>query len=115
MNWKLKAMMQNAIDWLPTSLSYPVYYKIQRIFGNLRKISPYDNLIKSVIISKHIIKQDREVIGSTFLEVGTGRTLDVPIGLWLCGASKIITVDKNPYLKEELTRESLGWIKDHQA
>ena len=114
MNWKLKAIIQNAVDCLPNFLAYQVYYKIQRKFGNLRKICPFNNLNKSAQISKLIIAQDREVTGGTFLEVGTGRTLDVPLGLWLCGASKIITVDKNPYIKEELIRESLVWIKNHR-
>jgi len=49
------------------------------------------------------------------LEIGTGRTINVPIGLWLCGASKIITVDINPYLKEELVLKSIEWMKNNET
>ena len=114
MNWKLKAIIQNFVDKLPQSLAYPVYYKIQRNFGGLKRINPYEHLKKSVFFINAIKKQNYLLVDKTFLEIGTGRTLSTPIGLWLCGASRIITVDLNPYLKEELIIESIDWIQQHK-
>jgi SAM-dependent methyltransferase len=54
------------------------------------------------------------VEGKKFLEIGTGRGINLPIALWLCGASEIVTVDLNPYLKEELVRSDLAYMRNHK-
>jgi SAM-dependent methyltransferase len=46
--------------------------------------------------------------------VGTGRTLDLPTGLWLCGASHVMTVDLHPYLSAALVRESVRFLREHR-
>lgn len=62
-----------------------------------------------------IRKHKQELTGSeTFLEVGTGRCLSLPMALWLCGAFRTITVDLNPYLKSELVFEEIEYIRKHQ-
>lgn len=114
MNWKLKALIQNFVDKLPLGLSYPVYYKIQRNLGGLKKIDPYRHFKNSIFIINAIKKQNCQIVDKTFLEIGTGRTLNIPIALWLCGASRIITVDLNPYLRKELIIESIEWIRQHK-
>jgi len=114
MNWKLKALIQNFVDKLPLGLSYPVYYKIQRNLGGIKKINPYKNFKNSIFIINAIKKQNCQIVDKTFLEIGTGRTLNIPIGLWLCGASRIITIDLNPYLRKELIIESIEWIRQHK-
>jgi SAM-dependent methyltransferase len=62
----------------------------------------------------HIEKQGGRVDGKVFLEVGTGRRLSVPLALWLCGASKVITVDLNPYLETALVRKDMCFIRDNR-
>ncbi|MCB0318978.1 MAG: methyltransferase domain-containing protein, partial [Bdellovibrionales bacterium] len=42
-----------------------------------------------------------------------GRGVDLPIALWLLGAAKIYTIDLNSYLKAELIKESLDFIKNY--
>jgi len=49
------------------------------------------------------------------LEVGTGRRLNVPMALWLCGAARILTVDLHPYLKPALIRDDLAFIRKHRS
>jgi hypothetical protein len=49
--------------------------------------------------------------GKTFLEVGTGHQLNIPIALWLCGAGRTITIDLNPYLRSELIREDISYFR----
>ena len=111
MNWRLKAIIQNLIDQLPYALSHSTYYRVQRYFGGLKNINPIRHLEKSICIVRSINKLDYDIRDKTFLEIGTGRTITVPIGLWLCGASEIISVDLHKYLKEELVFESLKYIK----
>ena len=107
-------MVQNLIDKLPSALSHSIYYKVQRKLGGLRKINPISHFQKSIDIIEKIKSHDHEVTDKTFLEIGTGRTINVPIGLWLCGASKIISVDLHKYLKEELVIESVIYLKTHK-
>lgn len=115
MNWKRKALYQNLVALLPAKLSYAVYYFIQRKFGDLRTLDPKPSLLTGRKILDHIHRQGQTVQSKSFLEVGTGRRLNVPIALWLCGASRVITVDLNPYLKAELVREDVSYIKRHQS
>ncbi|MEZ4753474.1 MAG: methyltransferase domain-containing protein [Bdellovibrionota bacterium] len=114
MNWKIKALIQNAISYLPESCSYKVYYWVQRNFGGLRQVDPTSRLIAGLEIFKRISQTNCTFIGKTFLEVGTGRAIDLPLALWLLGADKVITVDLNPYLEVDLVKESINFIKTRQ-
>src|SRR5437016_3979 len=113
MNWRLKAFIQNAVDRLPPGLSYPIYYRIQRTAGALRRSDPFPDLRKAADIAGAILRHGGKLVGSTVLEVGTGHTLNVPIGLYLCGVEKTITVDLNRYLRPEIVHESLQAMKTH--
>ena len=114
MNWKLKAMIQNLIEGLPSTLSYKAYYSVQRNLGALRRINPSKRLSDGVSVFEHICAQNQTAEHKTFLEIGTGWRLNLPIALWLCGASRIITVDLNPYLKTELVLEDISYIREKQ-
>lgn len=114
MNWKLKAFIQNAIARLPSALSYRVYYSVQRHFGGLRRSNPSLRLQATAEILARIQQQGRSAESGTFVEIGTGRRMNVPIALWLCGASEILTVDLNPYLKPELVAEDIAYIRNHR-
>jgi hypothetical protein len=111
LNWKFKAIIQILVDKLPPGLSYSLYYYIQRKFGELQKTNPLNDLNRSIEIVEMIRKSNYTINDKVLLEIGTGRTLNIPIGLWLCGARKIITIDINPYLKKELVLESINWVK----
>jgi SAM-dependent methyltransferase len=114
MHWKLKARIQNAVSLLPSSASYAAYYWIQRRFGGLRHLNPISRLTAGIETWKRIQEQGYTPSGKVFLEVGTGRAPIVPLAYWLMGADKVVTVDLNPYLKEELVGESLCYISDNQ-
>ncbi len=111
MNWKLKSKIQNAVAALPSSISYSIYYWIQRHFGGLRHVNPIIGLSSGIEACKKIEKTGRSVAGSTVLEVGTGRRINIPLAFWINGADKIITVDLNPYLMAELIREDIAYIR----
>jgi SAM-dependent methyltransferase len=105
MNWQHKARFQNLIASLP--IADNVYYAVQRTVGNLRtsRLDPFAWLQSSVAIVSWITSAGRNVSGSRFLEIGTGRTVTIPLGLWLCGAGPITSVDVNRYLSGTLISE----------
>lgn len=115
MHWRIKAFVQNAVAGLPDRISYPAYYAIQRMVGRLRTVDPLRHLENAAAIVRAFRAQGGEVRGRTFLEVGTGRTVNVPFGLWLCGAERIVTTDLNPYLRPELVRASLRCIRAYRV
>jgi SAM-dependent methyltransferase len=110
LNWRLKARVQNAVARLPESVSYPAYYWIQRRFGGLRHVDPIKGFRKFVNAAERLERVGASPVGAEILEIGTGRQINTPLAAWLCGAGSITTVDLNPYLKEELVRESIGRI-----
>lgn len=111
MKWRLKAAIQNGVALLPSSLSYTTYYWLQRHFGALRKMQPVRPIVAGIDVWKRIEKAGHNPVGSVILEVGTGRRINMPLVYWLAGAEKTITVDVNPYLREELIREDLEYLK----
>jgi hypothetical protein len=56
-----------------------------------------------------------DIRGKTVLEVGTGRMVDLPTGMWLAGAGRIVTVDANPYLSQKLISEARSILRQHPA
>jgi hypothetical protein len=83
---------------------------MQKKFGELRCYSPVPGLAAGIETWNKIKEQGYEPAGKEFFEIGTGRVPLVPLAYWLMGAEKIITIDLNPYLKEELIRETLRFI-----
>jgi SAM-dependent methyltransferase len=114
MHWKMKAMIQNAVGLLPSSASYGTYYWIQRRFGGLKHFDPVSRLESGIDTWKRIGAQGISPAGKVFFEVGTGRVPLAPLAFWLLGAEKTVTIDLNPYLKQELLVDSLGYIEQHQ-
>ncbi len=110
MNWKQKAAVQRMLARLPQRASHSVYYFVQRCFGRLRRTNPWKRLAAGVGILDRIAERDADARGARFLEVGTGRRLNVPIALYLGGAGAITTVDVNPYLRADLIRRDVEWI-----
>jgi hypothetical protein len=113
LNWKLKAFIQNFIALLPRKISYELYFQMQRYFGGLKRpFNPMFHFSAAISMLKKIQQHTGGgIIGKTFFEVGTGRVPLLPIAFWLCGAEKIITVDLNPYVRNELIEDLLFFVK----
>lgn len=114
MNWRRKAQIQNVIARLP--MSDQIYYAVQRAAGGLRpgcrnQREWFEAALMMVKLAK---SEGHEVAGKRFLEVGTGRALNVPIALWLCGAEEIVTVDLNRYLSKTMQREVLDYVRHNE-
>lgn len=114
MHWRLKALQHKVIAWFPSDLSYAISYALPRYIGRLRELDPTSDLTGAVKLIDHILSSGGTVEGKTFLEVGTGRRLNIPLALWLCGAEKIHTVELNPYLKTELVMADIAFMRSHQ-
>lgn len=116
MNWKLKAFIQNFVAVFPKNLSYELYFQMQRNFGGLKKpFSPLGHFSVGTGMLKKIQQHGKNFIGKTFLEVGSGRVPLLPVAFWLCGAGKIITVDLNLYMRDELVKDMLFFIKNKES
>jgi len=116
MKWKFKSLIQNAISLFPEKLSYSLYYTMQRNFGALRKgrYSPVSRLVAAVDIWTHIISNGYSGKNKVFFEVGTGRAPITAFANYLMGAKETITVDLNPYIKEELCLEVLDYVSKNK-
>ena len=117
MNWKIKSLVQNIISVLPSKLSYSLYYQLQRKFGSLRtgKYNPTSVFIGSVDLWRHLHKNNLLTQSKIFFEIGTGRVPIMPFSNFLMGAKGTLTVDLNPYIKEELCIEMLSYISKNEC
>jgi len=116
MRWIVKSWIQSCVGRLPESVSRPVYFRLQRHFGNLRRnrINPTSRLLFGMDICQQIRAHGRSPRGADFMEVGTGWRLNTPLACWLCGARSILTMDLNPYLRFSLIKEDLRYLQQHQ-
>lgn len=114
MHWRLKTHVQNVVARLPWSDA--VYYALQRAAGSLRQgthdPSPWYTAAREMADWVRAAT-GQDISGRRFVEIGTGRRVDLPTGLWLLGAESIVTVDVNRYLTGELVRESVRWVRGH--
>lgn len=112
MHWKLKAQIQKRVSALPLSLSYALYYWMQRHFGGLTTADRSGDIKAGIGTCRIIDGLGYRLADKVFLEVGTGRSPVVPIVYWLAGAKKVITIDVNRYLEEEIIRRSVDHLSD---
>lgn len=115
MNWRIKALVQNTVALLPPRLANAAYYLLQRTLGSLRRPEPTSRIVAGVAMLSRLDRLGREADGAVFFELGTGHQLNLPIALWLGGASAVVTVDLNRYLKPALVRGDLQQIAAQHA
>lgn len=114
MNYIAKALIQNTLSILPHKLGNKIYYFIQKKFGSLRRLNHKKRLFVSNKIFELAQHNNFDTRNKSFLEIGTGRNILLPLGLWLKGASKVVTVDLNRYFDEKVFVQSLKWIINNQ-
>ena len=100
MNWKKKAMVQRVCARLPFAKE-PMYYYLQRFFGNLRELpDPWWYLDWTSRFAESLHQAGHHIAGARVMEVGSGHGLQIPLGFFLCGAESIATYDLHRYLKD---------------
>ena len=115
MRWKVKARIQNLVARLPAGLNDRAYYLIQRKVGSLRRVDPTSRLKGAILTVRYLSEAGRVADSGTFLEVGTGHQLNFAIGLWLCGASRVVTIDLNRYLKPSLVWKDIAFVRKNES
>jgi SAM-dependent methyltransferase len=113
-NWRWKARAQRLLAGLP--LSDQLYYGVQNSVGSLRpgRLTAFDWFESGANVVARARTAGREIAGKRFIEVGTGRHLCVPTGLWLCGAAQTLTVDLNRYLSETVVARCLRYLSENR-
>lgn len=109
MKWRTKARIQNLIAAMPEPLAQVAYYRMQRHFGGLRSPTPVKQLTLACQIAS-AIHELRPLTGIQVMEVGTGRSLGLPMLMWSLGVAGVLTVDINRYLRPEILQADLAWM-----
>jgi len=102
MHWRVKGGIQKVLGHVP--FGERLHYELQKRAGGLRM---FDRELAAKIedwrlMAGHLRSVGVPVAGTRFLEMGTGWYPTFPFCLFLGGASSVITVDLNRYLKPEL-------------
>jgi ubiquinone/menaquinone biosynthesis C-methylase UbiE len=111
MKWETKAKIMRVCDRLP--YSNLVYKFLQKRFGRLDG-NPWSRLLAQREIADWIFQESKSIEGKVIFEIGTGHLPVVPIGFFLMGASKTITIDLNRRVDMYLLRDALKWISEHK-
>ena len=90
-----------------------VYRLIQQRFGQL-KANPMSRIPAQVEMAKWILDMGVEIEGRTVFEVGTGHNPIVPIGFFLCGVKKVVTIDLHKRLDLKILGKSLNWMYENR-
>lgn len=114
MHWTHKAKLQNFLGALPESAGNALYYRLQKLSGSFR--APRNDLFEkaALTIRDKIHRSGRHMNKATFLEVGTGRRLTLPVALWLLGAETVHTVDLHRYLRHTIVAMDLHALVRNQ-
>lgn len=107
MQWQTKARIMKACDCLPAGGG--IYKFIQKLFGRL-KANPMSRIPAQIEMAQWILEAGEKIEGKAFFEVGTGHNPIVPIGFFLCGAGKVVTVDLHKRMDFGILRKSLVWM-----
>ena len=116
MNWRLKAAIQRACNYLPVG-KQSVYRQLQRYCGGLVKGYDHSFLVSEAARMASMLRDEAsfDVSGATLMEVGTGWRVDMPLGFYLCGARRTITADLNRYLVEDLALGTVRFIVENAS
>ena len=113
MKWTTKSKIQNCIAKFPTSFANQMYYQVLKQTGGIVNLKPNQRIDAAIAIALSAVEQNIPLNSARVMEIGTGYRVSLPLGLWLCGAKELVTVDLNPYLKMELVRNDLTYIQNN--
>ena len=107
MKWQDKARVMQICANLPKGDN--LYKLLQSTFGRLND-NPLSRINMQAEMTRWIRQQDMPLKDCTVFEVGTGHKPVVPIGFFLSGVDKVITVDLNRRLDFNLLKKTLLWM-----
>jgi SAM-dependent methyltransferase len=114
MDWRIKAVVQKALSWLPGGSV--ANDRLQQWAGNLKNFEA--NIDTKVIndwlvFMEHHRRLGQDAHGMTLLEIGTGWYPTLPFCYSLSGVALCHTFDISRHLNENLTRRMLARLKHH--
>lgn len=113
MNWKVKAAVQRACWHVPVGKQL-LYRQLQRYCGGMVRGYDCSFLLSEAARMAGLLRTvGYEVEGASMMEIGTGWRLDMPIGLYLCGARRIVTCDLNRYLVKQLALNTVDYAVEN--
>jgi SAM-dependent methyltransferase len=112
MHWQMKAAIMRLCSRFP--LGDRLYMIGQKKLGRLQA-NPLARLPIQVKMTRWLMEQGILITGSCLFEVGSGNIPLVPIGFFLSGAGRVITVDLHKRIDWGLTRSCLEWIALHRG
>lgn len=112
MKWKHKATIMKTMARLP--LGEVIYKFGQKRFGRLNG-DPMMRLPVQADLVQRVRSAGSTVVGKILLEVGSGHVPLAPIGFFLSGAEKIITVDLHRRIDWQMTRYALEWMAANRS
>ncbi|HTJ47474.1 MAG TPA: class I SAM-dependent methyltransferase [Kofleriaceae bacterium] len=113
MDWRVKGMIQKVLGYVPEGDR--IHYWLQRRGGGLAdfdrecdiKVDDWGLMIG------HLRDAKIPIVGTRFLEMGTGWYPTFPFALFLGGAKSVDTLDLNPHLKPDRVLALVARLERH--
>lgn len=112
-NWIIKSAVQRVISWLPHSQYWNGL--LQTCITKSTTLTPSmfeDRLRECRRFLNAFRGRNPDVSGFRALEIGTGWYPTIPVGLYLCGASEIWTMDIDPLLSRDRLKVMLRYYDE---
>lgn len=110
MKWQTKAYILRQLSQMP--MGKHLYLFLQKLAGSNRA-HPQRDFARILELLEMIKESGQRTQDATFFEIGTGWHPYTPLGCYLAGAEKIITVDVNPWMSLRSAKETVITAKDH--
>ncbi len=111
MNWKLKAGLQKLAARLPGGCGEAVRDLLCPRPNQSDLPGPIAQLQLGARVVDYLRRVGYGTAGEAVVQVGPGRRLGLPLALWLCGAERIVAVDRERRLNPELVAADLAWLR----
>ena len=109
MRWQQKAKIMKIFSNIPMGGEGVLYKFLQKKFGRLTSNS-LPNIKKQFGIANWLHQYNFPIEGKIFFEVGTGHNAIVPIGFFLSGTKRVVTVDLYRRLDYNIMKNSLSLL-----
>jgi hypothetical protein len=112
-SWIMKSATHRVLSWLPRAQEWNSL--LQTYVTRSMRLTAEGFEFKLARCRKMIdeLSSDGSAHAPKVLEIGTGWYPIIPIGLYICGATSIWTLDVHPLLKPKRVREVLRMFCDH--
>jgi SAM-dependent methyltransferase len=115
MDWRIKAAVQKTLGALPGG---PHLHTVLQMRMGVMKNADGElgkKLADWELLMGHLGAAGVRVAGASLFEVGTGWHPIIPVGLYLAGARRVVTIDVRENLQRSLTVAAFGYLRGQVA